>query len=68
MIAVLRTYNGEELDHDTLIHVDDDHEFYDSHADTVPICVGSNQTVLDLEDLTHKELLNAVRNSTIKVF
>lgn len=68
MNAILRTYLDENKYTDTIVEVDDEHTFISSFAETVPFSVGSNQVVLPVEELTHKELMEAVHNTSIDNF
>lgn len=48
--AILRTYASETNILDVMVEVEDEHDFTDSYADTVPFSVGSNQSILDPDD------------------
>jgi hypothetical protein len=51
MKAILRTYDRDASFLDRVVEIDDDHDFSGGpYQDTVPFAVGSNQTILDLED------------------
>lgn len=47
MMAVLRTYQGEDKITDKLVEISDDHNFANGpYVDTVPFAVGSNQAII----------------------
>jgi hypothetical protein len=62
MKAILRTYYDKSSSHtDKVVEINDNHDFSrGAYVDTIPFAVGSNQTILPLEegnlgDLTPKE-------------
>ena len=51
MKAILRTYKNEQDFTEKLVEVSDEHEFSDGpYEDTVPFAVGSNQTIIPLDE------------------
>lgn len=52
MKAILRTYTDKDGDFfDKIVEIDESHDFLNGpYADTVPFAVGSNQTILSLND------------------
>ena len=51
MKAILRTYLNETFFKDEIVEIDDDHIFaYGPYQATVPLVVGSNQSILPYED------------------
>ena len=52
MKAILRTHFSETRFVDKIVDIDDNHDFAGGpYQDTVPFAVGSNQEILQLEDL-----------------
>jgi hypothetical protein len=51
MKAILRTYHNELSFTDDVVEIDDNHDFSNGpYQDTVPFAVGSNQTILELDE------------------
>jgi hypothetical protein len=55
MKAILRTYHNETNHTDEVVDIHDDHDFGGGpYQDTVPFAVGSNQSILAIEDAFHR--------------
>jgi hypothetical protein len=53
MKALLITYDQESLVESRLVDIHDDHNFADGpYQDSVPFSVGSNQTIVEIEEDT----------------
>jgi len=51
MKAILRTYHSETNISEEVVEISDDHHFEDGpYVDTIPFSVGSNQSVLPLDE------------------
>ena len=60
MIAILRTYGCDGRFDDSIVNISDDHKFEEGpYVDTVPFPVGSNQSILSLEDTGLIEMVDA---------
>jgi hypothetical protein len=64
--AVLRTHVGELPVLDEIVEISEDWSRGDGiHGDKIPFSVGSNQVILELDELSQDELLMAIENTEL---